>query len=181
MSFGGFSVPAPKFRLSILGVLKGFDAVTVQNNLIRQLHLTPQQVELLLSNQAAATRKLMAHKDAFQLQSALREAGVDCVIKPVPLEGLAERAETFSLNGSAEPSAVNRAPASRIQRPSPVRTGRSANQPTPSTKGAMSVWPMAALVVLVVLASWLFEAPERGLDAASAPQVASVLDSRAID
>lgn len=181
MSFGGSTVPAPKFRLSILGVLKGFDASKVQTALASQLKLSQQQVGQLLDNKAAITQKLLAHKDAFQLQSALREIGVDCVIKPVPLEGLAERAGTLSLNSKAEASAENRAAAVRLQRSSSVRTGRSTNRPAPSTKGSMSVWPMAALVVLVLLASWLFESPQRGLDAAPGPQVASMLDSRAID
>ena len=149
--------------------------------LASQLKLSQQHVDQLLNNKAAVTQKLMAHKDAFQLQSALREIGVDCVIKPVPLEGLAERAGSLSLNTKAESSADKRAAVARVQRPSPVRTGRSANRPAPSTKGSMSVWPMAALVVLVLLASWLFESPQRGLDAAPGPQVASMLDSRAID
>lgn len=171
---------APKFKISIQGVLKGFSDDSVRRSLAAQLKIDAQRVDLVLQNQGAMSKKLLDHKDAFSLQAALRELGVDCVIRPVPLEGLAERAGTLQLNGDAKPKAVNRAPVVRSQRPSPVRTGRASFKPVPAGKNAVSVWPVAAVVVLVMLASWLFKSPQTGLESGPGPQMASMLD-RPID
>lgn len=173
--FGGNAVSAPKFKVSIQGVLKGFSDTSVRVALASQLKMEPQQVDKLLLNQGALSKKLLPHKDAFSLQSILRELGVDCVIRPVPLEGLAERAGTLQMNVDARPKPVSRTPVVRSQRSSPVRSGRASLKPV-VPKGAVSVWPVAAVVVLVLLASWLFKAPSAGLDAPPAPQMASILD-----
>ena len=172
---------APKFKISILGVLNGFNDTKVRKILASQLNMEPQQVDALLQNQGSVSKKLMAHKDAFSLQSALRELGVDCVIRPAPLEGLAERAGTLQLNGDARPQPVSRTPVVRSQRPSPVRTGRASVKPaSSSTKGSVSVWPVAAVVALVALASWLFKTPATSLEPTPGPQMASMMD-RPID
>lgn len=181
-SFGGIIVvSAPKFKLSVLGVLKGFNPAKVRGHLSSTLNMNEQQVEALLHNDAPVLQRLMDHEDAFKLKSALLELGVDCAIKPVPLVGLAERADTLRLHSAAEPKAVNRAPVTRSSRPSPVRTGKASARPVAAGRGSVSVWPVVAMLGLVLLASWLFKAPASGLDAAHAPQVASMLDSRAID
>lgn len=174
-------VSAPKFKLSVLGVLKGFDSAKVRLQLSRQLNMNDQQVESLLQNSAPVLQKLMAHEDAFKLKVALREVGVDCMIKPVPLTGLAERAGSLSLYSGAEPKPASRAPVARSSRPSPVRTGRAYGRPAASTKGSVSMWSVVAMAALVVLASWLFKQPSSRLDGARSNQVASMLDSRSID
>lgn len=174
-------VSAPKFKLSVLGVLKGFDPAKVRMQLAKHLNMNDQQVELLLQSRAPELQRLMDHADAFSLKTALREVGVDCVIKPVPLMGLAERAGSLSLHIPAQPKAVSRAPVVRSSRPSPVRTGKASVRPVSSTKGSVSVWSMVAMAALVVLASWLFKSPSPGFDQVPGPRVASLLDSRAME
>ena len=171
---------APKFKISILGVLNGFSDTKVRNTLARKLRMSPEQVDAFLQNEGSVSKKLMPHQDAFSLQTVLRELGVDCVIRPMPLDGLAERAGTLKLNADAKPKAVSRTPVVRSQRPSSVRTGRSSIKPVASTKGSVSVWPVAAVVVMVVLASWLFNSSPTSLESSHGPQMASMLD-RPID
>ncbi|MAR91565.1 MAG: hypothetical protein SV765_07230 [Pseudomonadota bacterium] len=172
---------APRFKLSVIGILPQWEQEKVCSRLQRRLNLSPQQADLLLTNQGPLCAELLDHEHAFRLKTLLLELGVDCAIKPAPLEGLQAKAERFQLHQPAAPERPPRAPVARSKRPSPVRTGRTPWRAATHSRNGLSVWPVAGLVMLLALVSWLFESPSADLSLAPGTQMASMLDSRPID
>jgi hypothetical protein len=177
-------VSAPKFKLTVLGVIEGRNTDKVKQRVSKALKMNSAQVDQLLLSRSPILQKPIDHQSAFKLKSGLQELGVDCRISPVPLVGLAERAESLSLHSTPEAKPSDRlAPVRSSARSVPMRSGKTSVRSGPSTKGAVSIWPIAALVVLVVVANWLFQphSPNAIGQPQEVTQLASMLDSRAIE
>jgi hypothetical protein len=147
----------PHFKLSIKGILPGFEIEQVQDQLRHEQNLAPEQVQELLSNAAPLSQALLEHRKAFRVQTRLREMGVDCMIYPVTDNGQ---------ELVARPSLLH---------PSVAEARSSLWPPLPRSRGGL----VAGLVLLIVVLMVSFLAQSNDADSAVqlTPKVVSMSHS----